>query len=45
MLFAMEHLANLDQVAQIPGFEDANLETARSGAGRVRQLCEGVISR
>ena len=22
MLFAMEHLAHLDQVAQIPGFED-----------------------
>ena len=30
MLFAMEHLANLDQVAQIPGFEDANLETAQA---------------
>jgi len=28
MLFAIEHLARIDQVAQIPGFEDAGLETA-----------------
>ncbi|MDR0212502.1 MAG: acyl-CoA dehydrogenase N-terminal domain-containing protein, partial [Comamonas sp.] len=28
MLFDMEHLARIDQVAQIPGFEDAGLETA-----------------
>ena len=43
MLFAMEHLANLDQVAQIPGFEDANLETAQAVLEECAKLCEGVI--
>lgn len=28
MLFAIEHLANIEQIAQIPGFEDAGLDTA-----------------
>lgn len=28
MLFNMQHLANIEQVAQIPGFEDAGLDTA-----------------
>ncbi|HCL85020.1 MAG TPA: hypothetical protein DIC45_00570, partial [Comamonadaceae bacterium] len=28
MLFAIEHLANIEQVAQMPGFEDAGLDTA-----------------
>jgi hypothetical protein len=27
MLFNIEHLANIEQVAQIPGFEDAGLDT------------------
>ena len=26
MLFNIEHLARIDQVAQMPGFEDAGLE-------------------
>ena len=43
MLFAMEHLANLDQVTQIPGFEDANLETAQAVLEECAKLCEGVI--
>ena len=30
MLFAMEHLAQIDQVAQLPGFEEAGLETAQA---------------
>ncbi|MEX8195448.1 acyl-CoA dehydrogenase N-terminal domain-containing protein, partial [Comamonas guangdongensis] len=30
MLFDMEHLAQLAQIAQIPGFEDAGLETAQA---------------
>ena len=29
MLFDIEHLANLPQIAQLPGFEEAGLETAR----------------
>lgn len=43
MLFAMEHLANLEQVAQIPGFEDAGLETAQAVLEESAKLCEGVV--
>ena len=30
MLFGIEHLARIEQIAQIPGFEDAGLETAQA---------------
>ena len=43
MLFCMEHLANLQQVAQIPGFEDAGLETAQAVLEESAKLCEGVV--
>lgn len=43
MLFAMEHLAHLHQVAQIPGFEDAGLETAQAVLEESAKLCEGVV--
>lgn len=43
MLFAMEHLAGIDQVAQIPGFEDAGLETAQAVLEECAKLCENVI--
>lgn len=43
MLFCMKHLANLPQVAQIPGFEDASLETAQAVLEESAKLCEGVI--
>lgn len=43
MLFCMEHLTNLPQVAQIPGFEDASLETAQAVLEESAKLCEGVI--
>ena len=32
MLFNIEHLARIDQIAQMPGFEDAGLETAQAQA-------------
>ncbi len=38
MLFDIKHLANIDQVAQIPGFEDAGFDTAAGRAGRGRQV-------
>lgn len=38
MLFAIEHLANLEQIAQIPGFEDAGLDTASGAQRRMRQV-------
>ncbi|WP_120967483.1 acyl-CoA dehydrogenase [Comamonas sp. lk] len=44
MLFDMEHLAQLEQVAQIPGFEDAGLETAQAVLEECAKLCEGVIA-
>ena len=30
MLFNIEHLARIDQIAQLPGFEDADLDTAQA---------------
>jgi len=44
MLFAIEHLARIDQVARIPGFEDAGLETAAAVLEECAKLAEGVIA-
>ena len=44
MLFAIEHLARIDQVAQIPCFEDAGLETAAAVLEECAKLAEGVIA-
>jgi hypothetical protein len=44
MLFDIEHLANIDQVAQLPGFEDAGLETAQAVLEECAKLNEGVIA-
>ncbi|WP_445287459.1 acyl-CoA dehydrogenase N-terminal domain-containing protein, partial [Variovorax atrisoli] len=30
MLFDIEHLANIGEIAKLPGFEDAGLETAQA---------------
>jgi alkylation response protein AidB-like acyl-CoA dehydrogenase len=44
MLFDMQHLANLEQVAQLPGFEDAGFDTAQAVLEECAKLCEGVLS-
>ena len=44
MLFAMEHLAQIDQVAQLPGFEEAGLETAQAVLEECAKLCEGGVA-
>ncbi|MFN3610547.1 acyl-CoA dehydrogenase [Tepidimonas sp.] len=44
MLFAMEHLAQLEQIAQMPGFEEANLETAQAVLEECARLNEEVIA-
>ncbi len=44
MLFAIEHLAHIDQVAQMPGFEDAGLETAQAVLEECAKFNEGVLS-
>jgi hypothetical protein len=40
----MEHLAGIEHVAQIPGFEDAGLETAQAVLEECAKLCEGVVA-
>jgi alkylation response protein AidB-like acyl-CoA dehydrogenase len=44
MLFNIEHLARIDQIAQIPGFEDAGLETAQAVLQECAKLNQDVIS-
>lgn len=44
MLFGMQHLAGLEQVAQMPGFEDAGLDTAQAVLEECAKLNEGVIA-
>ncbi len=44
MLFDIEHLANIAQVSQLPGFEDAGLETAQAVLEECAKLNEGVIA-
>ncbi len=44
MLFNIEHLARIDQVAQIPGFEDAGLDTAQAVLEECAKFNEGVLA-
>ncbi|MGB4361408.1 MAG: acyl-CoA dehydrogenase [Rhodoferax sp.] len=44
MLFNIEHLAGIDQIAQLPGMEDAGLETAQAVLEEAAKFCEGVLS-
>jgi electron transfer flavoprotein alpha subunit len=44
MLFNMKHLARIDQVAQLPGFEDAGLDTAQAVLEECAKFNEGVIA-
>ncbi|GAP35529.1 acyl-CoA dehydrogenase [Piscinibacter sakaiensis] len=44
MLFCMNALAGLDQVARLPGFEDAGPETAQAVLEECARLNEGVIA-
>ena len=44
MLFNIRHLANIDQIAQIPGFEEAGFETAQAVLEECAKLNEGVIA-
>jgi alkylation response protein AidB-like acyl-CoA dehydrogenase len=44
MLFNIEHLARIDQIAQIPGFEDAGLETAQAVLQECAKLNQDVLS-
>ena len=43
MLFNMQHLAHIDQVAQLPGFEDAGPDTAQAVLEECAKFAEGVL--
>jgi alkylation response protein AidB-like acyl-CoA dehydrogenase len=44
MLFDIQHLARIDQIARIPGFEDAGLDTAQAVLAEAAKFNEGVLS-
>ena len=44
MLFDIQHLARIDQIAQFPGFEDAGFETAEAVLQECAKFTEGVLS-
>ncbi|OGB30031.1 MAG: acyl-CoA dehydrogenase [Burkholderiales bacterium RIFCSPLOWO2_12_FULL_61_40] len=44
MLFNIQHLANIEQIAQIPGFEDAGLDTAQAVLEEAAKFNEGVLA-
>ena len=44
MLFNIQHIANIEQVAQIPGFEDAGFDTAQAVLEECAKFNEGVLA-
>ena len=44
MLFAIEHLAGLENVAQLPGFEEAGLDTAQAVLQECARFNESVVA-
>jgi alkylation response protein AidB-like acyl-CoA dehydrogenase len=44
MLFVMKELAGLEQIATLPGFEDANLDTAQAVLEESAKLCGEVLA-
>ncbi|MEZ5607939.1 MAG: acyl-CoA dehydrogenase [Burkholderiaceae bacterium] len=44
LLFNIEHLARIDQIAQLPGFEDAGLETAEAVLQECARFNEQVVA-
>ena len=44
MLFNIEHLANIAQIAQIPAFADAGLDTAQAVLEEAAKFNEGVLA-
>src|SRR5215212_1931106 len=44
MLFDIEHLAGLEQIAHLPGFDEAGLETAQAVLEECARFNEGVVA-
>jgi alkylation response protein AidB-like acyl-CoA dehydrogenase len=43
-LFVLKELAGIETIATLPGFESADLDTARAVAEECAKLCEGMIA-
>ncbi len=44
MLFNIQHIARIDQIAELPGFEDAGFDTAQAVLEEAAKFNEGVLS-
>jgi alkylation response protein AidB-like acyl-CoA dehydrogenase len=44
ILFTLEHVANLEAVAKLPGFEEAGIETAQAVLEECAKFNEGVVA-
>jgi alkylation response protein AidB-like acyl-CoA dehydrogenase len=44
MLFNIKHLADIEQIAQLPGFEDAGFDTAQAVLEEAAKFTQGVLS-
>ncbi len=44
MLFCMKELADLEQIAKLPGFDDAGLETAQAVLEESARFCQEVLA-
>jgi 3-(methylthio)propanoyl-CoA dehydrogenase len=44
MLFDLKHLANIDGIAKLPGFEDAGFDTAQAVLEECARFNEGVVA-
>jgi 3-(methylthio)propanoyl-CoA dehydrogenase len=44
MLFNIQHLANIDQIAQMPGFEDAGFDTAQAVLEESAKFTAGMVA-
>ena len=44
MLFNIKHLADIEQIARLPGFEDAGFDTAQAVLEEAAKFNEGVLS-
>lgn len=44
MLFDIEHLARIDEIAKLPGVEDAGLETAQAVLEECAKLTQDVVA-
>ncbi|HWI83578.1 acyl-CoA dehydrogenase [Ramlibacter sp.] len=44
MLFDLKHLANIDEIAKLPGFEEAGFDTAQAVLEECARFNEGVVA-